>query len=371
MAAATPLKVGRALAPLVLAVLAALVCAPGAHAGILDGTAAYQVAITGTTFEAVNGVFQPQASVNNLGAALFVEPRRNGPTPTSPVVALTTGPSPVIDDRPGSVNFATNTQGFDRINAQFSAAINAAVDVARVQADPGAGTLQATVDQVLAPSVQIELFRVSSFIANAPAQILAGTMSLQFGPDGRTVTGTFEFGGRDHIEPGNPLYFVKAYTGTLTGQLTAFVPASTGQADTGNESNAPPPPPPPPPPAAVPTPTSALSVAGGLVTGGKVAAVAVTCTLDATCAGVLRLVAANSSTATGTPKKRKTPTVYGTARFSVPAHRTKTVHVRLNRAGKKLVKHRRKTKVVVQANVGGQVTSTRVTLTRAKKPKKQ
>jgi hypothetical protein len=102
-----------------------------------------------------------------------------------------------------------------------------------------------------------------------------------------------------------------------------------------------------------------------------VAAVAVTCTLDATCAGVLRLVAANSSTATGTPKKRKRPTVYGTARFSVPAHRTKTVHVRLNRAGKKLVKHRRRTKVVVQANVGGQVTSTRVTLTRAKKPKKR
>lgn len=121
----------------------------------------------------------------------------------------------------------------------------------------------------------------------------------------------------------------------------------------------------------MPTPISALAVAGGLVTGGKVAAVAVTCTLDATCAGVLRLVAANSSTATGTPKKRKRPTVYGTARFSVPAHRTKTVHVRLNRAGKKLVKHRRRTKVVVQANVGGQVTSTRVTLTRAKKPKKR
>lgn len=154
------------------------------------------------------------------------------PRATSPVVGLFTGQTPAIDDRPGAINFATNSQGF-HVDPNVLGLTQAAIDVAQVQADPAAGTLQATLDTAAARTVQLNLFRTLASFVSAPAQILVGTMSLQFGPDGRTVTGSFDLAGNGLIEPGNTQLPVKRYVANVSGTATSI------QADNGGSGSAP------------------------------------------------------------------------------------------------------------------------------------
>lgn len=213
----------RALATTVV-VLAAFAWVAAPTFAAIPAAASYQATITGAVYEwnSLVGGYQQTAAVN-LPALLFIEPRRTAPRPTSPVVGLFTGPTPALDNRPGAINFATNTQGF-HVNPNFVVPTRAAIDVAVVQADPAAGVLQAQVDTNTARTVTVELFRTSASFISAPAQILVGTLGLQFSPDGSTVTGSFDLAGNGLIEPGNPLFPVRRYVADLNGQATSLTP---------------------------------------------------------------------------------------------------------------------------------------------------
>jgi hypothetical protein len=111
-----------------------------------------------------------------------------------------------------------------------------------------------------------------------------------------------------------------------------------------------------------PAPANAVKIGRGKV-AGRTATVPVTCALDATCAGLLQLL--RRATAAKAAKSRK-PTVYGRARFSIPARKTVRVKVKLTKAGKKLLRRKRgkSVRMVARATVGSQVTTTTVKLSR-------
>jgi hypothetical protein len=133
--------------------------------------------------------------------------------------------------------------------------------------------------------------------------------------------------------------------------------SSTGGGNNGGNPN--------PAPTSVPAPTSTpapqpanqVTIRGGRV-AGDTATIPVTCAGDTTCSGRLQLL--HRMSAARRPNK---PIVYGTSRFSVPAHHTVRVKVRLNADGKKLLKQHRPVNLTVKATVAGQVTTTSVTLT--------
>jgi len=216
---------------LAASVVALAAWAPVPASAAIPAAASYQATITGAVYEwsALAGGYQQTAAVN-LPALLFVEPRRIAPQPTSPVVGLFTGSTPALDNRPGAINFATNTQGF-HVNPNVVGPTQAAIDVAIVQADPAAGVLQAQVDTNAARTVTVELFRTSASFISAPAQILAGTLRLQFSADGTTVTGSFDLAGNGLIEPGDPLLPVRRYIANLNAQAISITPAP-GRAST-------------------------------------------------------------------------------------------------------------------------------------------
>jgi hypothetical protein len=223
----------RPLLVLASAVVAMLAAAAPASAAI-PVAASYNATITGAVYEwnGLAGQYQQTAAVS-LPALLFVEPRRFAPRATSPVVGLFTGQTPAIDDRPGAITFATNSQGF-HVDPNVLGPTQAAIDVAQVVADPATGALQATLDTQAARTVQVDLFRTSSSLVSAPAQILVGTMNLQFSADARTVTGNFDLAGNGLIEPGNPLIPVKRYVANVTGTATAIQGDSGGGTASGS-----------------------------------------------------------------------------------------------------------------------------------------
>lgn len=209
----------RRLATAVLAVALALAVVAPAGAVVPLG-AGYQATITGTVSEWNSFVNAYQVTGNvNLPALLFVEPHLVSPRPDEPVIGLFTGETPALDDRPGAINFATNSQGF-AVEQGFVNPTVAAVDIASVQANVAAGTVAVTVDELAARALTVELFRTQSSLISAPAQILAGTMTLRFSADARTVSGSFDLGGNGLIEPGNTLLRVRRYTAAINGTAT-------------------------------------------------------------------------------------------------------------------------------------------------------
>lgn len=218
--------------------VAAVACAIGTAAparAVVPVSASYQARITGTVSEWNSLIPGYQVTGNvDLQALLFVEQRRSAARLDSPVVGLFTGGTPALDNRPGAIAFATNSQGF-HVDPNVLGPTAAAIDVATVQANVAAGTLAATVDENAARTVTVELFRTSSSFISAPAQILAGTLTLTFSADARTVTGSFDLGGNGLIEPGNPLFRVRRYTATVAGTASSAVvlPDGGGQRDEG------------------------------------------------------------------------------------------------------------------------------------------
>jgi hypothetical protein len=108
-----------------------------------------------------------------------------------------------------------------------------------------------------------------------------------------------------------------------------------------------------------PTVTRPLTFGRGRVAGNK-AILPLTCALDTTCAGLLRLLRRAGATA----KKRKKTVVYGRTRFSVPAHKTRRVKVKLTKAGKKLLRRRKSARMLARATIGSQVATGTVTIRR-------
>jgi hypothetical protein len=82
------------------------------------------------------------------------------------------------------------------------------------------------------------------------------------------------------------------------------------------------------------------------------------------CIGTVRLQSGAIGVAATAAKKRRLKT-FGSARVSIPAGKQATVRVRLNKAGRKLVRSKRRVKVWANASVGGKrVAPVRMTLRR-------
>ncbi len=103
-----------------------------------------------------------------------------------------------------------------------------------------------------------------------------------------------------------------------------------------------------------------LTFGKGRAKGNKVI-LPLTCALDTTCAGLLQLL--RRTKAKGAAGTSKT-VVYGRVRFSVGAHKTKSVKVKLTKAGKKLLRKRKSVKMLAKATVGSQVATGTVTIKR-------
>ncbi len=123
--------------------------------------------------------------------------------------------------------------------------------------------------------------------------------------------------------------------------------------------------PPPPPP-----PTNPVKIGKPRLQGNTVS-LPVVCVLDATCRGVLQLLSqeksrANARHSRSSTRKSEKPTVYGRARFSIPAHRKMRVKVTLGKAGKRLLKRSRRrgkpVRMVARAIVDSQVTTSTIEL---------
>lgn len=106
--------------------------------------------------------------------------------------------------------------------------------------------------------------------------------------------------------------------------------------------------------------TGPLTFGKARVSGRRVI-LPVTCAQDAVCAGLLQLL---SRSAGATTSKAK---VYGKAQFSIPARATRKIKVKLNRAGRKLLRKHNSVKLVVQATVGNQVATGTVTVRRKRR----
>jgi hypothetical protein len=138
-----------------------------------------------------------------------------------------------------------------------------------------------------------------------------------------------------------------------------------GGGGAGGANPTPPPAPPPVVPPVVP-PANPVTLGGGNVLGSN-ATIPVTCALDTTCAGLVQLL----SQATGAKAKKPTkPVVYGSGRFSVPAHQTGNAKVKLTRAGKALLKKHSSVRMVAKTTVNGQTITSSVTLKRGRTKKK-
>jgi len=121
---------------------------------------------------------------------------------------------------------------------------------------------------------------------------------------------------------------------------------------------------PPPPP-----PTDAVRFGKPRLRGNTVV-LPVACTLDATCQGLLQLLSQGKRTAKARhsrkSKRSGKRTVYGRAKFSIPANGRKRVKVKLGKAGKRLLKRskrgRKPVRMVARAKVGSQVTTAAIKL---------
>jgi len=108
-----------------------------------------------------------------------------------------------------------------------------------------------------------------------------------------------------------------------------------------------------------PTVTQPLRFGRARVAGNR-AILPLTCALDKTCAGLLQLLRQAGVSA----KKGKRTVVYGRTRFSVPAHKTRRVKVKLTKAGKKLLRRRKSARMLARATIGSQVATGTVTIRR-------
>jgi hypothetical protein len=83
------------------------------------------------------------------------------------------------------------------------------------------------------------------------------------------------------------------------------------------------------------------------------------------CVGVVRLQSGAIGVAATAAKKKKKLRTYGTAKVRIPAGKQARVRIRLNKAGRKLVRSKRRAKVWANATVGGmKIKPARMTLRR-------
>lgn len=113
------------------------------------------------------------------------------------------------------------------------------------------------------------------------------------------------------------------------------------------------------PPGANPAPPKSVVPASPVDLGARVArvrngrvAIPLVCRLTTLCDGRLQLLGRAPGAAAAAAKRKKKTSVYGRSRFRIPAGKTRKVKVKLNGAGKRALKRRKRLKVIVRMTVG-------------------
>jgi hypothetical protein len=219
--------------------IAHVTCPPGQSpgggndvSGPIPGKAAtYAITMTGTTYSGDTNFLQPTTvftplSQFALAGSLLVEPpvgvdlNPTGQT-TNGVNARDVGffvGSPTAGQA-GALWFVTDSFLFGQVHINLPTA--EVLDVAFVTANEQAGTLNIRLDGDLnglpyARALPQNSYGLTSGLLGDLAQILTGGATLQFSPDGRTVSGRVGVLGGGIIEPG-----ASAYSATFTGTRTS------------------------------------------------------------------------------------------------------------------------------------------------------
>lgn len=93
---------------------------------------------------------------------------------------------------------------------------------------------------------------------------------------------------------------------------------------------------------------------------GSTASIPLTCVLTTACDGLLRLTNQTAGVANASAKVK----TFGKKKFSIPAGKTKRIKVKLNKAGKRKARGRKKLALTASATIGSQTVSKRVKLKR-------
>ncbi len=118
-----------------------------------------------------------------------------------------------------------------------------------------------------------------------------------------------------------------------------------------------------PAPGAVPAPSPLRALATRAAVRRNVAALRLRCLLDTTCAGLIRLRARGAGGGASAAAAR----TYGSARYRIKAGRSRTVRVKLNAAGRKALRRKRKLPVTAVIASGGKRWTLALTLRRARR----
>jgi hypothetical protein len=114
----------------------------------------------------------------------------------------------------GVLEYATNTYLHQYFGGNESQA--AAVDVANVSEDDGAGTMTVNPDSNTARISQLNVMYVSDGLLSTGYQIIAGQIDLQFSNGGTEVSGTLTLYGEGFIEAGT-VAIQASFSGSLQG----------------------------------------------------------------------------------------------------------------------------------------------------------
>jgi ABC-type transport system substrate-binding protein len=228
---------------------------------------------------------------------------------------------------------------------------------AQVGEGAGAAAFTVTLSNAEASSVTVGYTTVDGTArAGEDYAATAGTLTFSPGDQSETVAVPILEDGTDESDETFAVTLTSASKGTPTGGGNATIldndaPPPAPPAPPPPPPAAPPAPPPPPPPAPVRRVASAGIAAGTVVVSSNgVAPIRVRCG-GARCRGSVVLFASVPAQSLAPRKLR-----LGSARFSIPAGRTATVRVRLNRPGLKRLKQAKRLKVQAVVTVGKKVT---------------
>jgi len=199
-----------------------------AGSNIPSSRAVYNLSVSGSTYFGNTSFLSPQTRyslANNfrLGGTLVVDPgilpsnltsSANGRNAKDLILQVGGGPYSSVRPAAGAAQFATNSV-LHRLFGGGSSQ-NAAIDVAYVNTNQSAGTIDLQVDSNISRTVSLNSFLRTGGLLASPAQVLSGNMNLRFSNGGRNVTGSVTFYGSGYIQPGTG-----AYTATFSGTRSA------------------------------------------------------------------------------------------------------------------------------------------------------
>jgi hypothetical protein len=162
-----------------------------------------------TSFPGPDTVYTPRESFATQGGALLaveppIPPSNDTTGANAADVGLYVGTPTDADVHAGEMLWASNSAVHSLYSGITGASDGqlAAIDETFQAYDPATRTLTIDIDPNTALTTNIDHFVKSSGLLGAPAEIVDGTMTLQFSEDFTQVTGTATFIGNGFIEPG-------------------------------------------------------------------------------------------------------------------------------------------------------------------------